>query len=638
MNIPSPTPSVNSGNSSGNGNNKNSNTPMSNSNITNHINKSSINNSPRASNRFLSKSNTMGYMPTPPSGSMASPPPPSPLAFSSPGGYSTATADSPASDHVSDDIGLTPKSTASDQLSPPGTFNIDIQLDADNPNATSRDSMGSISSVSSRGIASPDKDEDLQQMSPEQRLAAKKKAEAEKVRAKRLSEAKQFEKRKVVAEAVADQDHKKLQAEELAKIMYLEKVIDHATTEQAKVDAEEAARVREAQSVIDMSNLERAQGRDLNFSLLKEDYVDEKKDSPSNSIEEQKSHSDQHHDEDQQALSGPASSRPPMAPRVKSLVLGDFSIRHLPMKNSHSDLLRTGSQASMKSEQDKAAATKAGLELKLELHSDSDAESVQSGEEIDMNVSEKWFSSTGSGDDKRTSYEEKKSFDSPSKPSSSSSSPTNKRFVADQHAVSGSERQRRFQSGGGSSSGGTSNSFVQKSLSSQNHVHNNSAARLGDLVISEGLKMPSDLFEVDNMDAFDDLFGEWIGKQAELEPHEDIPEDHLETETSLDRYIVETLRRGSEIDWRLGKLESKMPDPTGIHEIRKLMHAKVRTLKKLRDRKNDGESLSAHQLGVLRDELHVLRNQCLEAVDRERVALKDPEHILHEEFHQIASL
>jgi hypothetical protein len=36
--------------------------------------------------------------------------------------------------------------------------------------------------------------------------------------------------------------------------------------------------------------------------------------------------------------------------------------------------------------------------------------------------------------------------------------------------------------------------------------------------------------------------------------------------------------------------------------------------------------------------LHALRNKCLDAVDRERVELKYPEHIFQEEFDLIADL
>ena len=251
--------------------------------------------------------------------------------------------------------------------------------------------------------------------------------------------------------------------------------------------------------------------------------------------------------------------------------------------------------------------------------------------------------SSGSGSGSAGGFGENKSVDhaSPSKTRRKYSSSNS----FDDNQKSDAERRRNFQKGGSNSHSGSnsnSNSFVKRSLSSQNHMHNNSAARLGDLVMDEDkLKPAAEIFRLDNMDAFDDLFGEWLEKHAKMKPlelHETYPADHLDTETSLDEYIVETLRRSSEIEYRLGQLEGKMPKPQGIRSIRKLLHSKNKTMKKLRDRKSGAIPLTARQLDKLRDELHVLRNQCLEAVDRERVGLRDPEHVLQQEFDLIANL
>lgn len=608
--------------------------------------------SPRASNRYLNKSSNMGHV-SEPTSSVVTPPPPVPLDVMS-GGPSTGGTDNSGS---SSNYNLTPNSTKSDQFSP--GINLDLHLDVDSPNPdppTSKEEQeqgySRRSGRLSGGIVSPEKDQsalgqnnDVEQgdnLTPAMRLANKKKAEADRVKARRQAEAKNFEKRKVAAEAVALQDHKKLQAEELAKIMYLEKVIDHATSERVKVEAEESARVKAAKAVIDAANMERAKkehGYVEHNGTLTAEEKHEQKVSPSNSIEEKKSNSDHEQQQQEQEEVHSSSARPPMAPRVKSLVLGDFSIRHLPMKTSSSNLLRTGSSQSVHSES-KTKNVEKVMDM-VDDSSDSDVASVHSAEEMNLDspsddavssaVLKKRFSSA-SNDDRPRSFEENKSIDSPSLS-------TSRRFSGDKTDIS--ERQRRFQNGSSSSGGSNNNSnhaLVKKSLSSQNHVHKNSAARLGDLLINEGAKSSLEMFELENMVAFDDLFGKWIKRESKLQPHESLPKDHLEAESSLDKYIEETLRRGSEINWRLGQLEGKVPHPEGIHSIRKLLNAKIQTLKKVRDRKADGINLSSKELNGLRDELHDLRNMCLDAIDRERIRLDDPEHILQEEFDLIADL
>lgn len=253
-----------------------------------------------------------------------------------------------------------------------------------------------------------------------------------------------------------------------------------------------------------------------------------------------------------------------------------------------------------------------------------------------------------SGSNSGSGYGENKSIDH-SSPAKSRKKYSSSSSDSHDNNLSDAERRRNFQKGGVSNgqvgSNSNSNSFVKRSLSSQNHVHNNSAARLGDLlIVEEKMKPASEIFRLDNMEAFDDLFGEWLDERAKLrgkrglQLHESYPADHLDTETSLDKYIVETLRRSSEIEYRLGQLEGKMPKPQGIRSIRKLLHAKNKTMKKLRDRGSLATPLTPQQLDALRDELHVLRNQCLQAVDRERVGLQDPEHVLQNEFDLIANL
>lgn len=610
----------------------------------------SLSSGPRASNRFLTKSNTVGYTPVT-SGSVVTPPPPAPLTFSPGGVYSLGSGSGSESDFESGlSESLTPNDSSSggcdlDQFSPPGvTLAADIELEVNSPEPKGQSFQ--VTSSTERDDQreqeeQEDEDEEGAELTPSQRLSVKKRAEADRVRARRQAEARNFEKRKYAAEAVAVQDHKILQAAELAKVLYLEKVIDHASTEQAKVEAEEASRVRAAQTVIQAANLQKMSERDVLLEH-KRQLMDDKSHS-SQSVEEKKSQTDH---SDQPPPPPVTSSRPPMAPRVKSLVLGDFSIRHLPLKKSDDgSLVKVGSFYSLKSD---------ASELKIDQNAyDSTIASVGSGEELLLQtrvqspVLKKRFSSSSEDADSpkpisrfssgsnggSSGFGENKSIDNSSQPQSNP-----KKYSSQSRSGSGSEeeveRQRQFQNG---VNGGNSNSFVQRSLSSQNHVHNNSAARLGDLVINNKLST-SELFRVETMDDFDDMFGDWIDNQSKWKLHETYPEDHLQQETSLDTYIVETLRRSTEIEWRLGQLEDKMPNPRGIKDIRKLLHAKDKTLKQLRDRKTTLPGLSTQQLSELRNELHSLRNQCLDAVDRERVELKDPEHILQEEFDQISNL
>mmetsp|Transcript_2618 Transcript_2618/g.4766 ORF Transcript_2618/g.4766 Transcript_2618/m.4766 type:complete len:1557 (+) Transcript_2618:155-4825(+) len=661
--------------------------------------------SPRPSNRLLNKNTSIGHL-SESGGGMVTPPPSGPLHINvDPSTGGTDNSGSPTK------YGLTPNSAQSQDFSP--GVQLDLRLDGHSPSRTPRTSMEGKDQMMSSQLngrrsesSSPDKerfqDENKQndndndgeeKLSPAVRLANKKKAEAERVRLRRKSEAKNFEKRKIAAEVVAIQDHKKQQAEELAKYMYLEKVIDHATTERVKVEAEEAARVKAAKSVIDAahrdsqrrhsdgySNHKGSSGEEVSKHMYLDNVMDhassekvkveaeesarvkaarsvieaanrdnqrrysegysirngssnkivEHKVSPSNSIEEKKSNSDQEHE--QELDHHASSSRPPMGPRVKSLVLGDFSIRHMPMKTSSSNLMQAESTQSSNVktllDDDDSNSDESSVH-NMDMHLDT---AVDDYATPSVSVLKHRFSSQNRDEGPR-SFEEKKSIDSPS-PSTTSST---RRFSGDRSNTK--ERQQRFQNGSNSGSGSAVGSpVVKKSLSSLNHVHNNSAARLGDLVISEGAKSSSEMFALENMDAFDDMFGEWIGIQAKLQPHETLPDDHLDNEQSLDKYITETLRRGSEINWRLGKLEGKLPHPEGIHEIRKLLHEKIQTLKKLRDRKDSGAALNMKELGHLRNELHNARNMCLDAVDRERVRLNDPEHVLQEEFDQIANL
>ena len=585
---------------------------------------SNVNSStPRSSNRFLQKSYTVGYVPST-TGSMLTPPSPGPLKLSapSPGSVDTDNSDVPLN------ISTTVPQTL-ENFSPERASGSDIQLDYNSP----------ISQKNSPQRIGTNEENNVQdnQQNAASRLSAKKKAEADRVRAKRQAEAKNFAKRKSAAEAFAVRNHKKNQADDVAKMLYLEKVVDSATEKKSKVEAEEAARVKEAKAVIASALAENMELQQLKHNNDRHSNIF----AVSDSVEEIKTQTDHSEQENM-------SSRPPMAPKVKSLVLGDFSLRHAPVKNtssSRNSLLKVGSYRSLKSDNSEEEQKKV-----LQLSSDS---SVGSTEEVVLK--------SRLDDDFDSNFDGRKQ-----RVSSSSEEVYKNRFSSSSDDNGSPSRKNRFSSGsaGGSSYGenkssdslsspskrytsqpmlqnghhNASNEQTLRSLSSQNKVHNKSASRLGDLVIDQKLTTSAAFFKIDNMNNFHDIFGEWLGNHAKFELHESYPDDHLDQEKNIDNYVNETIRRSAEIEWRLGKLESKLPNPKGIYNIRKLLHAKGKKLKKLRDRKSQKEKMTPKEMNELREDIHAIRNKCLEAVDRERVALKDPEHIIEEEFIQIANL
>lgn len=617
--------------------------------------------SPRPSNRLLTKTSTVGYTPEPPSVGMLTPPAPSPLSLVfTPGEFSDSQSESGCETE--------PSTPASPALSSPGRFGTavssqDIQLEVNSPDRRAPSGTDAVEQMDDQriemnGLDSGDRDMEIAPVDTEAdteadaatRLAAKKKAEAERVRAKRQAEARMFEKRKNAAEAVAVQDHKKLQSE-VVSILSMEKGLERTSSGRSRGEGEEeASRVRTAQVVIDSAlqerdgGLVRDRGRREANGDSETDNVPRKEErmtemvldgsemnageeewcAPSGTGEESKTDSDK--------------DRPPMAPRAKSLLLGDISIRPLPLQGKHSNSSSSSRGSSGSSTLLKVEVEKTVLDLDSEA---SLVSSVDSGDEILLSTPAELDPALGMKMAVNASPTKKRFSSHHSEVDSPGSGHREKKYSPMGSGGGGScmtdeERRRHFQNGGSNS---RSNSSV-RSLSSMNHVHSNSAARLGDLVISQ--EEGDGVFQLHSMEDFDDILGEWIGDQEKLELRQSYPEDHLDTESSLDNYIVKTLRRSSEIDWRLGQLETKMPHPEGIMDIRQILLAKMETLRLLRDRRSGadggGDLLSTKRLDELRDELHGLRTRCLEAVDRERVRLKDPEHVLQEELDMIANL